>query len=82
MIFELDNVELYFKNKRILNGIYLKAETGKVTAILGRNGCGKSSLLNIAFGNLKPKYMLIRLNHKPLLKPLYMTGFSKYLTAI
>ncbi len=79
MIFELDNVELYFKKKRILNGIYLKAETGKVTAILGRNGCGKSSLLNIAFGNLKPKYMLIRLNNKPLLKPLYSTGFAKYL---
>jgi ABC-type cobalamin/Fe3+-siderophores transport system ATPase subunit len=79
LIFELDNVELYFKNKRILNGIYLKAETGKVTAILGKNGCGKSSLLNIAFGNLKPKYMLIRLNNKPLLKPLYSTGFTKYL---
>ena len=70
MKFELDNVELYFKNKRILNGIYLKAETGKVTAILGSNGCGKSCLLNIAFGSLKPKYMLIRLNNKPLLKPL------------
>lgn len=80
MIFELDNVELYFKNKRILNGIYLKAETGQVTAILGRNGCGKSSLLNIAFGNLKPKYKLIRLNSKPLLKPLYLTGLAKYLT--
>lgn len=79
MIFELDNVELYFKNKRILNGIYLKAETGQVTAILGRNGCGKSSLLNIAFGNLKPKYKLIRLNSKPLLKPLYLTGLAKYL---
>ena len=79
MIFELDNVELYFKNKRILNGIYLKAETGKVTAILGRNGCGKSCLLNIAFGSLKPKYMLIRLDHKPLLKPLYKTKLAKYL---
>ncbi|WP_405576485.1 ATP-binding cassette domain-containing protein [Winogradskyella sp. Asnod2-B02-A] len=79
MIFELDNVELYFKNKRILNGIYLKAETGKVTAILGRNGCGKSSLLNIAFGNLKPKYKLTRLDSKPELKPLYATGIAKYL---
>jgi len=79
LIFELDNVELYFKNKRILNGIYLKAETGKVTAILGRNGCGKSSLLNIAFGNLKPKYKLVRLDNKPLLKPLYAIGIAKYL---
>lgn len=79
MLFELDNVELYFKNKRILNGIYLKAETGKVTGILGRNGCGKTSLLDIAFGNLKPKYKLIRIDSKPLLKPLYKTGFVKYL---
>lgn len=79
MIFELDNVELYFKNKRILYGIYLKAETGKVTAILGRNGCGKSSLLNIAFGNLKSKYALIRLDNKPILKPLYSTKRAKYL---
>ncbi len=79
MIFELDNVELYFKNKRILGGIYLKAETGRVTSILGRNGCGKSCLMNIAFGNLKPKYKLIRLNEKPILKPLYKTKFTKYL---
>ena len=33
MILEIDNVELYFKNKTILNGIYLKAETGKVTIV-------------------------------------------------
>ncbi|WP_417871864.1 ATP-binding cassette domain-containing protein [Winogradskyella sp.] len=47
MILEVDNIELNFKNKRILSGIYLKAETEKVTAILGSNGCGKSSLLDI-----------------------------------
>lgn len=79
MILEIDNVELYFKNKRILNGIYLKAETGKVTGILGRNGCGKSSLLDIAFGNLKPKYKLIRIDKKTILKPLYKTKLVKYL---
>lgn len=71
MIFELDSVELYFKVKRILSGIYLKGETGKVTGILGSNGCGKSSLLNIAFGNLKPKYKLIKIDNTPILKPLY-----------
>ncbi len=27
MIFEVDTMELYFSNKKILNGIYLKAET-------------------------------------------------------
>lgn len=79
MVFELDNVELFFKNKRILNGIYLKAEIGKVTGILGRNGCGKSSLLTIFFGGLKPKYKLLRINNKAVLKPLYKMGLVKYL---
>ena len=79
MIFELDNVELYFKHKRILNGIYLKAETGKVSGILGRNGSGKSCLMEIAFGNLKPKYKLVRLDNQPVLKPLYTTNKVKYL---
>lgn len=79
MILEIDNVELYFKEKRILNGIYLKAETGKTTGILGGNGCGKSCLLKIIFGTLNPKYKLIRINSKPILKPLYQTKLVSYL---
>ena len=79
MILEIDNVELYFKNKRILNGIYLKAETGIVTGILGSNGCGKSCLLQIIFGSLKPKFKLVRVNNKPILKPLYKTKLVKFL---
>ncbi|MBQ0786764.1 MAG: ABC transporter ATP-binding protein [Oceanihabitans sp.] len=73
MILEIDNVELSFSNKRLLNGIYLKAETGKITAILGSNGCGKSCLLQILFGALQPKYKLVRIDNKPITKPLYLT---------
>ncbi|MEP1489148.1 MAG: ABC transporter ATP-binding protein [Algibacter sp.] len=79
MIFEIDNIELYFKEKRILNGVYLKAETGNVTGILGSNGCGKTSLLKILFGDLKPKYKLIRIDSKPILKPFYQTKLISYL---
>lgn len=74
MILEVDNVELYFSQKSILNGVYLKAETGKVTGILGSNGCGKTSLMSIIFGSLQSKYKLIRLDGKPILKPLYTTN--------
>jgi len=73
MILEIDNVELSFSNKLVLNGIYLKAETGKITAILGSNGCGKSCLLQILFGALQPKYKLVRIDNKPITKPLYLT---------
>ena len=79
MIFEIDNVELSFSNKKILNGVYLKAETGKVTGILGSNGCGKSCLLQIAFGSLASKYKLIRIDKIPIIKPLYKTGKVKLL---
>ncbi|MCK0177885.1 ATP-binding cassette domain-containing protein [Flavobacteriaceae bacterium S0862] len=79
MILEIDNVELNFNYKRILSGIYLKAETGRVVGILGSNGCGKTSLLNIIFGNIQPKYKLVRIGKKPILKPLYLTKLVKYL---
>ncbi len=79
MVLEIDNVELSFSNKLLLNGIYLKAETGKITGILGGNGCGKTSLLNILFGSLESKTKLIRLNNKPYLKPLFQSGLIKYL---
>lgn len=79
MIFELDNIELSFKNKRILNGIYIKSETGKITGVLGRNGSGKSSLLQIWFGSLKPKYKLVRVDQQPIIKPFFETGMVSYL---
>lgn len=79
MILEIDNVELYFKDKRILNGIYLRAETGKITGILGSNGSGKSCIMQIVFGSLQAKYKLIRVNGKPILKPLYTSNLVSFL---
>lgn len=80
MILEIDNVELYYKKKPILNGIYLKAETGKITGILGSNGSGKSCLLNIIFGSLEPKYKLIRINKEPMLQPMFLSNKVAFLS--
>jgi branched-chain amino acid transport system ATP-binding protein len=44
----------YYKDLNILQGIDLKAETGKITAVLGANGVGKSTLLKAIYGFLKP----------------------------
>jgi ABC-type multidrug transport system ATPase subunit len=79
MKLEIDNVELSFSGRKILSGIYVKAEKGKITGLLGSNGCGKSSLLKIIFGNLKPKNKLIKINDQPFLKPLYTSKKVKYL---
>ncbi|MGJ8658660.1 MAG: ATP-binding cassette domain-containing protein [Cellulophaga fucicola] len=79
MIVEIDNVELFFGQKIILSAIYLKGETGSVTGILGKNGCGKTSLLKILFGNLSPKNKNIRIDGKHQKKTLFSASLIAYL---
>lgn len=61
-ILEADSVYLEYNNRAILSDVYVKAETGKVTGFLGRNGCGKSSLMKVIFGSLKGNFQSVRLN--------------------
>ncbi|MCL6265185.1 ATP-binding cassette domain-containing protein [Flagellimonas myxillae] len=79
MVLEIDNIELNFGTKRILLGIYIKAEQGRVTGILGRNGTGKTSLFNILFGSLKPKYKSIRIDGSPITSKLFLSNRIAYL---
>lgn len=76
---EVDNVEKYYDSVQILYGVYLKAEEGQVTGILGSNGCGKSTLLKIIFGTLPSKYKLIKIDGKVLHQKMYTAGIAKYL---
>ena len=55
-ILEIDSVELSFGDRRILSGVYLAVETGGVTAVLGRNGCGKSCLMKMLGGSLRADF--------------------------
>ena len=52
----------YYEDLHILRGLSLAAETGKITAILGANGVGKSTLLKAIYGFLKPHSGQILLN--------------------
>jgi urea transport system ATP-binding protein len=47
---EVDNISLYYGAAQALRGVSLKAEPGKVTCVLGRNGVGKTSLLRALVG--------------------------------
>lgn len=44
----------YYKDLNILQGINARAQTNKITAFLGANGVGKSTLLKAIYGFLKP----------------------------
>jgi ABC-type lipopolysaccharide export system ATPase subunit len=52
-ILQVDSVELSFRDRKILSDVYLQCATNEIVGLLGRNGEGKSCLLNVILGNLK-----------------------------
>ena len=44
----------YTANNPILKGVSMTAKPGQVTIIVGPNGCGKSTFLNLLNGSLSP----------------------------
>lgn len=60
---EVDSVNLSFGERRILSDIYLKCETGKVMGLLGRNGSGKTCLMNIIYGSVKGENQHVRIDN-------------------
>ncbi|QJP13138.1 urea ABC transporter ATP-binding subunit UrtE [Starkeya sp. ORNL1] len=47
---EVKDVNLFYGAAQALRGVSLKAEAGKVTCVLGRNGVGKTSLMRAIVG--------------------------------
>jgi len=47
---DVNGIDLHYGAAQALRGISLKAEPGKVTCVLGRNGVGKTSLLRALIG--------------------------------
>lgn len=61
---KVDSVLLEFNGRKILQDIWLECRQGEVVGLLGRNGCGKSSLLRIIFGTLSPQYKYVSIDDK------------------
>lgn len=51
---ELENITLAYRDKVVLSNLGLTVPTGKVCALIGPNGSGKTSLLRIMAGLIKP----------------------------
>ncbi|MEW6571311.1 MAG: ABC transporter ATP-binding protein [Nitrospirota bacterium] len=52
---ELENVEKYYGNHRVLKGINLKVTKGDFLSVMGSSGSGKSTLLNLIGGMDRPE---------------------------
>lgn len=58
----LDSIFFYYPKLKVLKGVYLEVERGRVTCLIGRNGSGKSTLFNITAGQLQADSGLTHIN--------------------
>jgi phospholipid/cholesterol/gamma-HCH transport system ATP-binding protein len=61
---DIDNVTFAYDRRTILKGISLSIPKGKVVAIMGGSGCGKTTLLRLISGQIKPSRGEVRVGGK------------------
>jgi NitT/TauT family transport system ATP-binding protein len=71
----LDNVQLDYSTRRILNGIDLRIKSGEFVSIVGQTGCGKSSLLRLILGEEKPAGGCVLVHGRERSKPDPLCGY-------
>jgi len=59
---QIDNVDFSYGKRLILQGISLNVPRGKVVAITGGSGCGKTTLLRLIGGQLSPSKGAVRID--------------------
>ena len=60
-IIECDKITHYYGNRLIYKDLSFDVEKGKVLGLLGKNGTGKTTIINILNGYLKPRSGVCRL---------------------
>jgi iron(III) transport system ATP-binding protein len=54
----------YKKNQSLIDNLSLTIPTGKVLAVVGKSGCGKTTLISLILGLLKPQSGLIKVSDR------------------
>ncbi len=65
---EVKNISKIFANKLVLNNLNFNVSDGELLSILGKSGCGKTTLLKILIGIEKPSSGSILKNNKNITK--------------
>ena len=65
---EVKNVSKTFDNKLVLNDLSFKVNDGELLSILGKSGCGKTTLLKILIGIEKPSSGSVLKNNRNITK--------------
>lgn len=67
MALVVDSVRKSYGDRRVLQDVYIHCEIGQVVGLLGRNGCGKSTLMKVITRNASSEYSYIKAGDKVLL---------------
>jgi ABC-type cobalamin/Fe3+-siderophores transport system ATPase subunit len=67
-----------FGEKEILSDIKFTCKTGDVVGIFGKNGTGKSTLLKILFGTLRPSKSEFYLDNQIASSQIHLNNFIAY----
>jgi branched-chain amino acid transport system ATP-binding protein len=62
------NLDVYYAKREAVRDVSLKVEEGKVVALLGSNGAGKTTILNAISGFISPRKGEIEFNGKSIRK--------------
>ncbi|MDC7228494.1 MAG: ABC transporter ATP-binding protein [Spirochaetales bacterium] len=54
--FELENISFSYNSRKIISRLSLTIPAGSICAVMGPNGCGKTTLLHIMLGWNKPEH--------------------------
>ena len=61
-VLEINDLSVYRGKKEIVKGVSLEVNSNEIVAIVGANGCGKTTLFNAISGFLKPSSGKISIN--------------------
>ena len=65
-LLDIEDIHTYYVHSHVLQGVSLRAESGRVTALLGRNGVGKTTLIRSVIGFTPPRSGSIRFAGEPI----------------
>ena len=65
---EIRDVHFAYGTNKVLDGVSFKIESGKVTTLIGANGCGKTTLFNVMTKNNRPQSGQVLLNGQDITK--------------
>lgn len=76
---EADGIRIEFDGRQVLGSIYMRVQTGQIVGLLGRNGSGKSVLLQTIFGARSVADASVRVNGRRVVPAFRQPGLLNYL---